>query len=164
MRRGLSVFVILGIVIPLVFAGCGRKEEKKEEVKKERKEEMAPATVEEKKPEGKAEVAQERPPEVREMAGDPEAGKAIYEGVCVACHGAGGNAVIPGVPSFAKGEAAGGKKLSEVSDEQLKNSIKTGFPSPSTPGAPPMPPYGGGAPLDEKQLADLIAYIRSLAK
>lgn len=97
-------------------------------------------------------------------AGDPAKGKAIFEGVCIACHGQGGNAMIPGVPSFAKNEAAKGEKLSDRTDAQLKESIKNGFPNPSTPGAPPMPPYGGGAPLDDQQLSDLIAYIRSLAK
>lgn len=96
--------------------------------------------------------------------GDPAKGKAIFEGVCIACHGPNGNAMIPGVPSFAKNEAAKGKKLSDRSDAQLKESIKTGFPNPSTPGAPPMPPYGGGAPLNDQQLDDVIAYIRSLAK
>ncbi len=96
--------------------------------------------------------------------GDPAKGKAIYEGVCIACHGQGGQAMIPGVPSFAKNEAAGGKKLSDRSDAELAKSIKEGFMTPSTPGAPPMPPYGGGAPLDDQQMADLIAYIRSLAK
>ncbi len=96
--------------------------------------------------------------------GDPAKGKAIYDGVCVACHGQDGNAMIPGVPSFAKNEAAGGKKLSDKSDAELAKAIKEGIMTPSTPGAPPMPPYGGGAPIDDKQMADLIAYIRSLVK
>lgn len=145
----------------LVFSGCTRQEEAQ---KKERKEEAAPAEIKSKPEEAKVEVAEEAPAGKAVVKGNPEAGKAIYEGVCIACHGAGGNALIPGVPSFAKDEAAGGKKLSQRSDAQLAGSIKNGFPEPSTPGAPPMPPYGGGAPLDDQQIADLIAYIRSLAK
>ncbi len=90
--------------------------------------------------------------------GDAAAGKAIYDGVCAACHGADGNAMIPGVPSFAKGERL------DKDDATLAKSIKDGIMAPKNPAAPPMPPYGGGAPLDDKQLADVIAYIRSLAK
>ncbi len=156
MERGRFTVGLAGLLLLLAFVGCGRQEE------------APPAEVETRQEERPSDVAtrpEEAPAEtpVAVAKGDPQAGKAIYDGICVACHGADGNAMIPGVPSFAKGEAAGGKKLSERSDEELRESIVKGIQKPAVPGAPPMPPYGGGAPLDDKQLDDLIAYIRSLA-
>ena len=100
------------------------------------------------------------------LAGNPQKGKEIYETTCIPCHGPEGNAIIPGVPSFAKDEAIPGKgiKLSELSDEEVKRNISRGFKNPSTPGAPIMPPFGGGPPLSDGELEDLIAYIRNLAE
>lgn len=97
-------------------------------------------------------------------AGDPKAGKKIFETVCFACHGMDGKPMIPGLPDFTKGEAADGKKLADKTDAELAKSIKEGRMQPKTPGAPPMPPFGGGSPLNDKQLSDVIAYIRSLKK
>ncbi len=91
-------------------------------------------------------------------AGDPKAGAKIFGGVCISCHGENGQPMIPGVPSFAKGERL------EKSDEQLKNSIKNGVNNPKNPGGLVMPPYGGGPKLTDKQLDDVIAYIRTLKK
>lgn len=92
--------------------------------------------------------------------GDAAAGKAVFEANCGSCHGMDGNAMIPGVPSFAKGEAAGGKKLADRSDADLTKSIKEGIATPSTPGAPPMPALG----LSDGDIANVIAYIRTLKK
>lgn len=97
-------------------------------------------------------------------AGDPKAGEKIYNGPnnCHVCHGPQGKAVMPGVPNYSKGEAAAGKKLVDRKDEDLKKSIINGIPKPSNPAAPPMPPFGGGPKLTDKQIEDVIAYIRSL--
>lgn len=97
-------------------------------------------------------------------AGDPKAGEKIYNGPnnCHVCHGPQGKAVLPGVPNYSKGEVAGGKKLVDRTDAELKDKIINGTPKPSNPAAPPMPPYGGGPKLTDQQLDDVIAYIRSL--
>lgn len=90
--------------------------------------------------------------------GDAKAGKIIFvgSGNCFVCHGATGKPIIPGVPNFSKGERL------EKDNATLKNSIKNGVAKPKSPGAPPMPAYGGGAKLTDSQLDDLIAFIRSL--
>ena len=99
-------------------------------------------------------------------AGNPAEGKKIYMGTnnCHVCHGIDGKPVIPGIPSFAKGESAGGKKLADRKDTDLKKSITEGNMKPSIPTAPPMLPYGGGSKLTDQQMDDINAYIRSLKK
>ncbi len=86
--------------------------------------------------------------------GDASAGKAVFEANCGSCHGMDGNAMIPGVPSFAKGERL------DKDDAALAKSIKNGIATPSTPGAPPMPALG----LSDGDIANVIAYIRTLKK
>ncbi|MBI5286240.1 MAG: cytochrome c [Deltaproteobacteria bacterium] len=97
-------------------------------------------------------------------AGNPAEGKKIYMGVnnCHVCHGVDGKPQIPGIPSFAKGESAGGKKLADRKDAELKKSIVEGNMKPSNPTAPPMQPFGGGPKLTDQQMEDVITYIRSL--
>ena len=91
---------------------------------------------------------------VNSYAGDAAAGKAVFDANCAACHGAGGEAMIPGVPNFAKGERL------DKDDAALTNSIKTGIMAPKNPAAPPMPPLG----LSDGDIANVIAYIRTLKK
>lgn len=64
----------------------------------------------------------------------------------------------PGVPLFAEGERL------EKTDAQLINSIKNGVNNPDNPAGMSMPPYGGGPILNDSQLADVVAYIRTLKK
>ena len=92
--------------------------------------------------------------------GDAKAGKAIFTGAgnCFVCHGITGKPAIPGVPNFSKGERL------EKDNATLMKSIKIGVAKPKSPGAPPMPPYGGGAKLTDSQILDIIAFIRSLKK
>lgn len=88
--------------------------------------------------------------------GNPEEGKQTFESICSSCHGSGGITEIPGIPVFAKGERM------DKSDEQLKHSIKNGVNNPNNPAGMTMPPFGGGPPLNDKQLSDVLAYIRTL--
>ncbi len=90
--------------------------------------------------------------------GNPADGEQAFESICSSCHGAVGITEIPGIPVFANGERM------DKTDDQLKNSIRTGVNNPNNPGGMVMPPFGGGPVLDEKQLSDVIAYIRSLKK
>ncbi len=91
-------------------------------------------------------------------AGDPAAGAKIFGGVCISCHGENGVPMIPGIPNFSQGERL------DKSDEELKKSIMNGVDNPANPAGMPMPPYGGGPKLTEKQLDDVISYIRTLKK
>jgi len=88
--------------------------------------------------------------------GNPEEGKQTFDSICFTCHGAGGVTEIPGIPVFANGERM------NKSDDQLKHSIKNGVNNPDNPAGMTMPPFGGGPPLNEKQLSDVLAYIRTL--
>jgi len=90
--------------------------------------------------------------------GNPAEGEQAFESICSSCHGAVGITEIPGIPVFANGERM------DKTDEQLKNSIRNGVNNPDNPAGMVMPPFGGGPVLDEKQLSDVIAYIRSLKK
>lgn len=81
-------------------------------------------------------------------------GKALYDKLCVACHGALGlgdgaaaKALKPPPTSFADP-----KFQAERTDEQLAAAV--------TNGKPPMPPYG--KQLSPAQIKELVGYIRQL--
>ncbi|HHJ14499.1 MAG TPA: c-type cytochrome [Gammaproteobacteria bacterium] len=80
-------------------------------------------------------------------------GREIYQQTCVACHGADGKGMFPGVPDFTR---AGGR-LSK-SDEELLDNVRGGFQSPGSPMA--MPPRGGNASLSDADLKAVIRYLR----
>lgn len=83
-----------------------------------------------------------------------DAGKAVYETTCVACHGANGKGTIPGVPDFNK------KKSPLVkSDEELFANIKNGFQSPGSYMA--MPVLGGNLDLTDQEVRYVIEYLRA---
>lgn len=71
-------------------------------------------------------------------------GEALYLGACAGCHGFAGEAAYPGAPSFARGEGLA------KNDAALARSILQGRGM--------MPAWG--ASLSERQVAELIAYIR----
>ncbi len=80
-------------------------------------------------------------------ADDVAAGKAVYTGTCIACHGANGKGLLPGTPDFTK---PGG--VLSLSDKVLEDRIIHGFSTgdasmprcwrtvSSTASAPAMPP------------------------
>lgn len=80
-------------------------------------------------------------------------GKSVYEGTCVACHGADGKGAIPGVP------ALGGKggRLAKP-DSVLIKSMMEGFQTAGSPMA--MPPKGGDPSLTEDAAAAALRYMR----
>lgn len=80
-------------------------------------------------------------------------GQSIYQGTCVACHGADGKGAIPGVPPL------GGKngRLSKSDAVLMKNMIE-GYQSPGSPMA--MPPKGGDPSLTEADIAAVLEYMR----
>lgn len=90
--------------------------------------------------------------------GNPKEGSMVFDSICSSCHGDKGVTEIPGIPVFSKGERM------NKTDEQLKKSIRNGVNNPNNPAGMTMPPYGGGPALNDKQLTDVIAYIRTLKK
>jgi mono/diheme cytochrome c family protein len=91
--------------------------------------------------------------------GDPALGQTKYTGTCVSCHG-----------PDAKGMTGLGKDL--TTSEFLKgktNAEMVAFLQSGRPASDPlnttgvdMPPKGGNPALNDQDLADIIAYLRSL--
>ncbi|MBI3360837.1 MAG: cytochrome c [Chloroflexi bacterium] len=94
-------------------------------------------------------------------AGDATAGKTKFEGTCAACHGPDAKG-LPGLgKNLVTSEFAKGK-----TDAELVAFIKTGRPvsdALNTTGVE-MPPKGGNAAFTDQDLADIIAYVRTLEK
>lgn len=90
--------------------------------------------------------------------GNPKEGRKIYDDICISCHGEGGHPELPGIPAFADGERM------DKTDEQLKKSIKNGVNDPNNPAGQTMPPFGGGPQLNDRQISDVLSYIRTLKK
>lgn len=93
--------------------------------------------------------------------GDPAAGKTKFEGTCSACHG-----------MDAKGLPGLGKDLTTstfaigLSDDDLVKFLTVGRDTgdPLNTTGVQMPPRGGNPALTEKDLHDIVAYVRTLEK
>jgi disulfide bond formation protein DsbB len=91
-------------------------------------------------------------------AGDPVAGEEIFA-TCAACHGAAGEGV-PGLgPSF-----VGNEFVASLSDDELAVFIEQGRPTddPDNTTGIAMPPNGGNPSLNDGDLADVVAFLRTL--
>ena len=93
--------------------------------------------------------------------GDPAKGQTVFAGTCAACHGPQAKGVTGlgkdlTTSAFAKGQT----------NPQLVSFIKQGRPSsdPANTTKVDMPPRGGNPSLSDGQLADVVAYIRTLQK
>ena len=92
-------------------------------------------------------------------AGDSSSGAELFASACAACHG-----------PDAKGIANLGKDLTtsefaaSLSDAELIAFIKEGRPSgdPLNTTGVEMPPKGGNPAITDAQLADIVAYVRTL--
>ena len=86
--------------------------------------------------------------------GNAEGGKAIYTKRCATCHGAAGEGKAA-IAKMLKVEMKhlGSKEVQSKSDADLHHIISKGFEK--------MKPVTG---LSEKEMNDLIAYLRTLAK
>lgn len=94
-------------------------------------------------------------------AGDAGRGKTVFNGTCAACHGPDATG-LPGLDkNLTTSEFAAGK-----TDAELVAFIKAGRPTndPMNTTGVAMPPKGGNAALTDQDLADVVAYIRTLAK
>jgi cytochrome c5 len=81
-------------------------------------------------------------------------GEALYNTTCVACHGPGGQGLIPGTPDFRKKDSG----LVTKDLDTLLHNVDVGFQSPGSMLA--MPPKGGNASLSEQDLVDVLHYMR----
>lgn len=92
-------------------------------------------------------------------AGDPVAGEALFNQVCIACHGPGGAGIEGlGLP-FTTSDF-----IPSQSDAELLEFIKQGRPvgHPDNTTGVDMPPKGGNPALTDEQILDIIAYIRAV--
>lgn len=87
------------------------------------------------------------------VSADSPAGRSIYMQTCLACHGADGAGMMPGVPDFTEPHGV----LTKPDSELLRNMI-AGIQSPGSPLA--MPPKGGNPALTETELKEALMYIR----
>ena len=83
-----------------------------------------------------------------------EAGEKVYSQTCIACHGANGKGMIPGVSDFNKADGPLAK-----SDDELSTSIRDGL---ATPGKPlSMPAKGGNPSLTDEEIQAVLVYLRA---
>lgn len=80
-------------------------------------------------------------------------GHEIYDGNCIACHGADGKGRVPGASDFTAKNGALSKP-----DDTLTKHITEGFQSPGSPMA--MPAKGGNPNLTETDIRNVLAYLR----
>lgn len=108
---------------------------------------------------GGEEPVAEGPQPTPTSVGDPVAGKAQFDMVCIACHGPGG----VGVEGLGKPFTTS-QFLLTVNDQELLEFVKTGRPigHPDNTTGVDMPPKGGNPALTDENLMDIIAYIRTL--
>lgn len=92
-------------------------------------------------------------------AGDAANGQKVYSQLCIACHGPEGK----GVQGLGK-DLTTSTWVAEQTDEQLIEFIKKG----RDPGDPlnttgiAMPPRGGNPALKDSEIADVVAFVRSI--
>ncbi|HTM10115.1 MAG TPA: cytochrome c [Verrucomicrobiae bacterium] len=93
--------------------------------------------------------------------GDANAGKAKYESLCAGCHGKTGKGDGPAAASLnpKPQDHTDGKVMNALSDQYLTDIVKNG--GASVKKSPLMPAWG--KTLKDQEVADVIAYIRSLA-
>ncbi|MBI4769157.1 MAG: cytochrome c [Chloroflexi bacterium] len=93
--------------------------------------------------------------------GDATAGKTKFEGTCSSCHGPDAK----GLPGLGKDLTTSAFAMG-LSDGDLLAFVKTGRPSsdPANTTGVDMPPKGGNPALSDQDLADIIAYVRTLEK
>ena len=88
-------------------------------------------------------------------------GKVVYSKTCIACHGEGG----VGVENLGKNWIVS-DFIKNSTDEELLAFIRAGrtIDDPMSAGNAPMPPSGGDPTLTDKDLQNVIVYMRSLQK
>lgn len=147
--RTYLVACVLGL--GLLLTGCS---DKKEQQASESQTTPAPTS---------APAPSQQPPQPMAAAtsGSVQEGKKLFQQTCAACHGMEGQ----GMPNLGKNMHTS-TFIKEKSDAELLAFIKHGrLPSdPANTTGVAMPPKGGNPALQDDQLRDIIAYIRTLQK
>lgn len=94
-------------------------------------------------------------------AGDVAKGKAKYQELCATCHGASGKGDGPaavGLPTKPRNHTDAAY-MNKLKDQQVFDMIKKGGQAMGK--SPLMPAWG--SQLNDEQIRDLVAYIRTLA-
>ena len=94
-----------------------------------------------------------------QASGDATAGQELFTATCSACHGPEGE----GVPNLGKDMTAS-EFIAGKSDDELIAFIKVGR-DPSDPlnsTGVAMPPKGGNPALNDEDLQDIVAFIRTI--
>ncbi len=93
------------------------------------------------------------------VAGDAANGQELYDGTCTSCHGPGG----AGVEGLGK-PFSGSAFIAAQSDEELVAFIKVGRSTsdPDNTTGVDMPAKGGNPALTDEDIADIVAYIRTV--
>lgn len=86
-------------------------------------------------------------------------GEEVFNSTCTACHGADGTGIEGLGPDLHGNEFAAG-----LSDDELVDFLEVGraIDSPDNTSGVAMPPKGGNPSLTEDDLADVVAYLRTL--
>jgi cytochrome c553 len=94
--------------------------------------------------------------------GDAKAGKTKYDANCVGCHGATGkgDGAAAAALNPKPGDMTDGKAMKALSDKYLFDIIKDGGAAQKK--SPIMP--ASAKKLNDQDISDIVAYIRSLAK
>ncbi len=93
-----------------------------------------------------------------EAIGDAGFGRQLFENICATCHGPRGDGYIAGGTGTAIGKSG---TLNKISDGFLRTTIKEGRSNTRMRGfAGPE----GLANLNDQEIDDIIAYLRTLAK
>ena len=94
--------------------------------------------------------------------GDAKAGKLKYDANCVGCHGATGkgDGAAAAALNPKPGDMSDAKAMKALSDKYLFDIIKDGGASQKK--SPIMP--ASGKKLNDQEISDIVAYIRSLSK
>ena len=87
-------------------------------------------------------------------------GARLYFGVCVPCHGADGRGSWRAILFLLRpGNLTDAARMRQHSDQYLFDIIKHGGANFGRPGMPAF-----GYQLDDEQIKDLVAYVRTLAR
>lgn len=97
----------------------------------------------------------------KSVVGDAARGRQLFSQSCVACHGADAK----GLPGLGK-DMTTSPFIKGQSDAQLVDFLKKGRPvsDPANTTKVDMPPKGGNPALTDAQLADIVAFVRSLVR
>lgn len=138
------VLFIVVITALALLAACGGGDDKKEEAAPVQQEQPTAA------PQAAAPAA---------IVGDASNGSKIFSTACVACHGPEGK----GVQGLGK-DLTTSEWVAQQSDEQLVEFIKKGRDAsdPLNTTGVAMPPKGGNPAMSDQEIADIVAFVRSI--